>query len=63
VKVTATVTRSASVVADDLTPITGASVTLAVGTLAQPVALDPADAFAIGDALKDAARKAGFNPP
>jgi hypothetical protein len=54
-------TKSASVTAQNLTPITGASVALALNA-ASPITLDPADAFAIGDALKDAARKAGYNP-
>jgi hypothetical protein len=57
-----TVSRSSNVTVTDPTPITGASVTLTVGTIGQPQVFDPADAFAIGDALKDAARKAGYNP-
>lgn len=58
---TVTAAKSASVTVKDLTPINGASVTLTLG-LTGPTSFDPADAFAIGDALKDAARKAGFTP-
>lgn len=58
---TVNTSRLAQVVATNLTPITGASV-LAVlnGTSLQ---LEPSDAFTIGDALKEAARKAGYTPP
>lgn len=59
--VTVTATKSANVTVDVFTPINGATVTLATQNLT-PLVLHPADAFAIGDALKDAARKAGFTP-
>lgn len=60
-----TANKSANVLVTDLNPVSGASVTVTLQSAginnALP-ALDPADAFAIGDAMKDAARKAGFTP-
>ena len=55
------------ITAANLTPVTGSSIGLIFSdpnapTPVQIPPLDPADAFAIGDAMQKAARRAGYNP-
>lgn len=54
--------KNATVIVRDPTPITDTLVSLIIGTDVT-VPLEPSDCFAIGDALKTAARKVGYTPP